>query len=780
MDRFDLRFILKWAAAGAIATSPIAARAEGAQPTPLDIEDAHPDPTFGPAPFVETAPLLAELRALLSERAPSRRALTAGLAVLNDWLRAPGPDPLATATGEWLRARLLTRLNHPEALAAWEALAVSPGAFSDMARTTLAELARKARGRSRTVGAAAHWTLTRAPWSPGYLADVRGAIKDLDRLGEEGHAVELLEQTLLGGMSRATRLELVLMLADLHASVGQGGRARDLLAQSFWLEDDPDPRLLSALERLDAAPSRAERFFHSALHASRGDAAKLTKAAPRAESPVADAALALLARWSDDDAKSATLRLLPDETPRRSPKPSRATHARGSAAPLEETPPRDETADATASDASRIYVALARGVLLRKLDRDDEAIGAFEAAIEAAPDHPLAHLARAHASTLMRASGRAREASVLDEQLLATAIPGDLHRDALWRLGFGAILAGDAPSAERHLRELERRHGGEADLHSLCWFERARYWRGRAADLTRAPETAQAHYASVIARFPAGWYALLSRLRAPSLRAEPSTEMRWDIARDDPMATALALYRLGEEDLARSAFEALLAEDQLPGHGRRLLADLLELSGESTKAARVLKHDLIPPTMPGEDPEVAYFDWYPLRFEEALAEAAHDNGLPSSLLAGIVSVETRFNARAKSHAGAIGAAQLLPSTGTAVGRRVFGRSFDASRLTEPDVNLAVAARYLTDLLDSFRGHTALAVAAYNAGPANVRRWVAARPNLDLDAFVETIPFEQARRYVMRVLSDAEIYRRLYGLDGEPVPLSLSLDHSARR
>jgi soluble lytic murein transglycosylase len=254
----------------------------------------------------------------------------------------------------------------------------------------------------------------------------------------------------------------------------------------------------------------------------------------------------------------------------------------------------------------------------------------------------------------------------------------------------------------------------------------------------------------------------------------------WDLDRDDPMATAVALYRLGEEELARRHFEALLNEEQLPGHGRLLLADLLELSGDESRAARVLKHDLIPPSMPGEDLATTYFDWYPLRFEEALESAARANGLPSSLLAGLVSVESRFNASARSHAGAIGAAQLLKSTGTAVGRRVFGKGFDASRLTDPDVNLAVAARYLTDLLDSFKGHTALAVAAYNAGPANVRRWLSERPNLELDAFVETIPFEQARRYVMRVLSDAEIYRRLYGLDGHPVPISLSLDHSARR
>jgi soluble lytic murein transglycosylase len=219
---------------------------------------------------------------------------------------------------------------------------------------------------------------------------------------------------------------------------------------------------------------------------------------------------------------------------------------------------------------------------------------------------------------------------------------------------------------------------------------------------------------------------------------------------------------------------------QLPGNGRRLLADLYDLAGDTRKADRVLRYAAIPPTMPGDDPDLAYFDWYPLRFEDALGEAAHKNNLPSSLLAGLVSVETRFSADAKSSVGAMGAAQLMPGTGKAIGQKVFGKGFDARSLKDPDVNLAVAARYLSDLMDRFKGHPALAVAAYNAGPAPVRRWLELRGGLELDAFVETIPFEQARRYVMRVLSDAEIYRRLYGLDGRPTPLPLTLDRASGR
>jgi soluble lytic murein transglycosylase len=446
---------------------------------------------------------------------------------------------------------------------------------------------------------------------------------------------------------------------------------------------------------------------------------------------------------------------------------------------------------ARAGDSDELaYLAVARGMLLRKLDKDEEAIAAFRVVYERFGAHPLASLARDQASTLLRTLNRAREADALDEQILATAIPGELHRAALWRLGFGAILAGDAPRAARFLRELEWRHGGDPDRHAFSWFERARYWRGRAAelgarstsDVKAGRKEAEALWQGLIQRYPAGWYALLARSRLGRL-VEADTahsEQGWDESQDDAMATALTLYRLGEERRALTQFEALMDAGQLPGNGRRLLADLYDLAGDTRKADRVLRYAAIPPTMPGDDPDLAYFDWYPLRFEDALGEAAHKNNLPSSLLAGLVSVETRFSADAKSSVGAMGAAQLMPGTGKAIGQKVFGKGFDARSLKDPDVNLAVAARYLSDLMDRFKGHPALAVAAYNAGPAPVRRWLELRGGLELDAFVETIPFEQARRYVMRVLSDAEIYRRLYGLDGRPTPLPLTLDRASGR
>jgi len=714
----------------------------------------------GPPLFMETAPLLPEIWRLVTARDATPKALAAGQAVLDDWLAQPGAsDPLARATADWLRARLLQRRGKTaEAHAAWEDLATRPGAFSDEARLTLAELEPKARGGGTKVrgGGAAHWLLTRSPGAPGFLEGARRAVKDLSQRQQKQRAAELLESALAQGMAEPMRRELVLLRADLLPA----REAAALLLDAWWQADgEPDPRVVKRLKKLDALPDADAQLFREALATGRGEAdkarAKLQKRSGRkAPSPIVRLALALFDRW-DDATCEAALTSFP----------------------------------ATPTLAKTPYPAYARALLLRKVDRDAEAITELQKVIEAHPDHPLADSARAQASVLLRALDRAAEATPLDEALLVGAPPGELQREALWRLGFGAILRGDGAAAERSLRELEVRYGGDPDRHSFSWFERARYWRGRAAELDgRSADAAREHFTAVVQRYPAGWYALLSRARlagrgtaarhfrpAPrSARAAREARLEagsiWDIPPDDPMATAVALYRLGAEEAARDAFDALLSARQLPGNGRKLLADLWDLEGRHDKADRVLRYAAIPATMPGDDPDELYRSWYPLAHGDAVSEAAKDNALPSHLLAGIVSVETRFNEKGRSKVGAIGLAQLMPTTGQAVGKKLYGDSFKASQLWDPATNLAVAAKYLGSLLERFAGHPALAVLAYNAGPAPVRRWLEQRGTLELDAFVECIPFEQARRYVMRVCSDAEIYRRLYGLGKEPLAL----------
>ena len=114
--------------------------------------------------------------------------------------------------------------------------------------------------------------------------------------------------------------------------------------------------------------------------------------------------------------------------------------------------------------------------------------------------------------------------------------------------------------------------------------------------------------------------------------------------------------------------------------------------------------------------------------------------------------------------------QILPPTGRTVSRKL-GRAAGkkaavrtkAPNLNDPATALALGTHYLRQMLDQFGGRVEMALAAYNAGPTRVQSWVAARPDMPAEEFVESIPFVETRAYVMNILEHQDQYRRLYTL-----------------
>ena len=131
-----------------------------------------------------------------------------------------------------------------------------------------------------------------------------------------------------------------------------------------------------------------------------------------------------------------------------------------------------------------------------------------------------------------------------------------------------------------------------------------------------------------------------------------------------------------------------------------------------------------------------YEPLYGLPYGESIRRAAERYDLDGLLLASMVEVESSFDPQARSHRGAVGLMQLLPSTAEGLGREPLS----LEDLHDPIVNIDRGARYLRQLLDRFEGDLELALAAYNAGPGNVRRYGGIPP------------FRETRRYVQKVLS----------------------------
>jgi soluble lytic murein transglycosylase len=142
---------------------------------------------------------------------------------------------------------------------------------------------------------------------------------------------------------------------------------------------------------------------------------------------------------------------------------------------------------------------------------------------------------------------------------------------------------------------------------------------------------------------------------------------------------------------------------------------------------------------------------YPLRYEAIVIAHARNYDLSPTLLAAVIFTESKFDAGARSDAGAIGLMQLLPKTAKGIAVRTGGDHFVVDDLLDPEINVRYGSWYLRSLLDRY-GDLPTALAAYHAGQGNVDEW--RRKGVG-------IQFPETRAYVARVLDAERVYADAY-------------------
>ena len=153
---------------------------------------------------------------------------------------------------------------------------------------------------------------------------------------------------------------------------------------------------------------------------------------------------------------------------------------------------------------------------------------------------------------------------------------------------------------------------------------------------------------------------------------------------------------------------------------------------------------------------------YPLRYEAIIREHARNYDLPPALVAAVIYTESKFDPSTRSRAGAIGLMQLLPATAVGIATRTGGGRFTPNDLFDPEINVRYGCWYLRNLRRRYRARpnaADLALAAYNAGQANVDRWLAQTPA----GAPVTIRFAETRAYLHRVHDLEGVYAKAYGL-----------------
>ncbi len=323
------------------------------------------------------------------------------------------------------------------------------------------------------------------------------------------------------------------------------------------------------------------------------------------------------------------------------------------------------------------------------------------------------------------------------------AVPEAAYDERLheWRVR-EAISRGDDAAALAAIEKM-----GTTQRNDSRW----QYFEARLRERIGQVQPARALYAKAAAS-PTfhGWLAA-DRLQQPySLCAlEPVVDpaMSARVAANPYLARALELFAIDRPALAAREWGSAIKP--MPDVERRLAVRRALDEGwydRSVFAMNIAPEDL------------RYYSLrFPFHHEADIRAQAKINALDPAWVAAETRAESAFMPKARSGADARGLMQLLPGTGALTARRIGVPWTGGDSLYDPSTNITLGTAYLRQMLDRFGGKSYLAIAAYNAGPAPIDRWTAARPQMDADFFVESIPYKETREYVARVLAFSVIY-----------------------
>lgn len=164
--------------------------------------------------------------------------------------------------------------------------------------------------------------------------------------------------------------------------------------------------------------------------------------------------------------------------------------------------------------------------------------------------------------------------------------------------------------------------------------------------------------------------------------------------------------------------------------------------------------------LPSLDKPFLMKESYPLYYDNIVGNFGVSRDLDKNLVLALIRAESSFNRRAHSGANAFGLMQIIPRTAKSLAMQVDVNYKIPSDLFNPELNINLGSLYLKNLLDQFDNTQEYAIAAYNAGPHRVSRWLKFKYSDDIDFFVENIEYTQTRNYVRRVMRNYWIYQLL--------------------
>ena len=325
----------------------------------------------------------------------------------------------------------------------------------------------------------------------------------------------------------------------------------------------------------------------------------------------------------------------------------------------------------------------------------------------------------------------------------------DDYTSLTWLAGSTALNAIGRPNEAIGLFQ-RYSHGGR----SLQVMSKGLYWAGRAALAAGRPADAGLYFQNA-AVYPELFYGQLALERlgrsvsAPPTIAPAATDGQRILFSGNRLVRATRLLgQQGRRD-EQALFVRALAESLKTDGERALAVDFGQQIGRQDMPVWVARA--------ARNAGSAYF----VRQAYPLLASGVPGGQSWSLCHGITRQESSFDQTAVSNAGARGMMQLMPGTAREQAGKM-GLGYDGTRLTsDPAYNVMLGSAYFARLLNNWDGNVPLAVASYNAGSGNVRKWVNAygdpRGGTDVLRWIEAIPFAETKGYVQRVIENSVVY-----------------------
>ena len=304
------------------------------------------------------------------------------------------------------------------------------------------------------------------------------------------------------------------------------------------------------------------------------------------------------------------------------------------------------------------------------------------------------------------------------------------------------------------------------------------FWLGKSAELAGENTQAQNYYAQILKSHIDNYYAFRAKERLKALRGgidqgwhlknfsmiNNSIDLKnwdWSLPKEEIQFLNPTIKELLSLNLWQEAISLLSNnyDKQYPA-----LQAWLKIKVENAIVDGIkIASDQIYKQKPTLNAQNDYWKLsYPLIYFEYTQESALKNNFNPFLLQALMRQESRFQPKVISTSKAYGLCQLLMGTAKEVAKSVNLPSPTTELLMTPAYNINLGSKYLGDLIKRFDGQAQLAVAAYNAGPGSVSKWQKASTTQDPDMFIESIPYEETRKYVINVFENYWIYENLFG------------------